>query len=339
MLPAAAASPGLLLWSELPSRELIEMVELADALGYSEFWYTDIRFQHDCYVGLALAAAHSKRMLLGPGVSDPFSRHPAVIAMAVATLDELSGGRMQLGLGTGGTGLTEMGITKGRPVLALREAIELARAMFTGDPVDYHGELYELSGTGLGFKPVRPAIPIFVATHSPQTLALSGRLADGVLLANLNRREAVVHAAQVLRDAEAKAGRAPGTVAIHLRLEACISDDEDRAVEVLRQRFATRLTRSYPQWDYLDELGITASESMSEAAAARDVTAVAATVTDDDVRRTALVGSVESVVTQLKAVLTPEVAKITIRPLAFEGQALSETVRRFIEEVWPGLRE
>jgi hypothetical protein len=76
---------------------------------------------------------------------------------------------------------------------------------------------------------------------------------------------------------------------------------------------------------------------MRQAAAAHDVSGVAATITDDDVRRTALVGSSASVVSQLKAVLTPDVAKLTIRPLAFEGQAISVTVRRFIEQVWPRL--
>ena len=126
-------------------------------------------------------------------------------------------------------------------------------------------------------------------------------------------------------------------MAIHLRLEACISDDEEHAVDVLRKRFATRLIRSYPRWDYLDELGIVDSDSMRQAAAAHDVSGVAATITDDDVRRTALVGSSASVVSQLKAVLTPDVAKLTIRPLAFEGQAISVTVRRFIEQVWPRL--
>jgi len=337
VLPAAANKPGLLLWSETPSRELAGLVELAEGLGYSELWYTDIRFQRDCYVGLALAAAHSDRILLGPGVSDPYSRHPALIAMAMATLDELSGGRVQLGLGTGGSGLAEMGVAKARPLTALREAIELIRAMLTGEPVAYRGELYQLSGAGLAFKPARPSIPIFIATHSPQTLALSGRLADGILLANLNRREAVEHATRIVRDAEAKAGREAGSVAVHLRLETCISDDEERAVAVLRRRFATRLTRSYPRWDYLEELGITASEAMTGAAAARDIAGVAATITDEHVRRTALVGSVESVVAQLQAVLTPQVARLTIRPMAIEGQEIAEIVTRFMQEVWPRL--
>ncbi|MQA79924.1 MAG: LLM class flavin-dependent oxidoreductase [Streptosporangiales bacterium] len=333
-----AAAPGLLLWSTGPAKELIELVELADDSGYSELWYTDIRFQHECYMGLALAARHSRRLLLGPGVSDPYSRHPAVVAMAMATLDELSQGRVQIGLGTGGSGLAEMGVRKDRPVRALREAIELIRAMFEGSPVDYTGELYRLQGTGLGFTPLRRDVPVFVATHSAQVLRLSGKLADGVLLANLARRPAIDTAIESLRDGERVAGRKPGSVAVHLRLETCIGDDEDRALEVMRRRFAARLCTTYPRWSYLEGLGVTPTEDTCRAAEAGDVDAVASGLSAEDVRATGLVGSAATVVEQLHSLLSPEVAKVTIRPLAAEGDTLASTVSSFIDDVWPVVR-
>src|SRR5262249_40428485 len=88
-------------------------------------WYTDIHFQRDCYMGLSLAAQHTRRLLLGPRVSEPYSRHPAQIASAIATLDDLSGGRAQLGLGIGtDSGVGQFGIAHERPVRALRESIE-----------------------------------------------------------------------------------------------------------------------------------------------------------------------------------------------------------------------
>lgn len=339
MPSSAQASPGLLLWSTGDADELVELVELAEDVGYSELWYTDIRFQHECYMGLALAARHSTRLLLGPGVSDPYSRHPALIAMGMATLDELSGGRVQIGLGAGGSGLAAMGVPKERPVRAVREAIELIRAMFACSPIDYVGELYRLEGAGLGFTPVRTDVPIFVATHSAQMLRLSGRLADGVLLANLARRPAVDFAIATLRDGERDAGRKPGTVAVHLRLETCISDDEERAVEAMRRRFAARLCSTFPKWTYLRELGVEPTERAARAAEAGDVDAVAGELSADDVRATGLVGAAESVAAQLRGLLSPDVTKVTIRPLAAEGEPLSTTVRVFAADVWPAVRE
>ena len=75
----------------------------------------------ECYVGLAALAARTDQIRLGPGVTDPYSRHPAVTAATIATLDELSGRRALLGLGVGGTGFRELGLSTPLPVAALRE--------------------------------------------------------------------------------------------------------------------------------------------------------------------------------------------------------------------------
>jgi 5,10-methylenetetrahydromethanopterin reductase len=329
--------PGLLLWSDLPLPELIQTVEFADSAGYSELWYTDIRFHRDCYLGLAVAALHSRRLKLGAGVSDPYTRHPTLLATAAATLDEVSHGRALIGLGTG-SALAQIGLEQKRPVRALREAIELIRAVLRGEPVQFDGEIYRVTGGRLAFAPPRTAIPIFVASHSPQVLRLSGQLADGVLLANMARRPAVTQALGHIREGETLAGRPPGSTAVHLRLETCISDDAELALAAVRQRVASRVTNTYPRWEYLAELGIEPTEAMRQAAAARDVGRVAKGLHDEHLRATTLVGSVEQAVRQLTDVLTPEIAKVTIRPLGFPGQPVAATAARFIEDVWPAVR-
>jgi 5,10-methylenetetrahydromethanopterin reductase len=221
-------------------------------------------------------------------------------------------------------------------VRALREAIELLRMMLTGQKVNFDGELIHLNGAGLGFTPVRSRIPIFIATHSPQVLKLSGALADGILLANMANRSAVSHATSILRESERENGREPGSVAVHLRLETCISDNEARALDVLRDRFAVRLVNSYPRWDYLEDLGIKPSQEMRDAAAAKRREGVAAQLSDDDVRASTLVGSAAHVAEQLLNVLTPEVNKVTIRPLD-AGEGLENTISSFINKVWPSV--
>src|SRR5450759_3435853 len=107
-LPKSTASMtlplGLLLNAEYPIHELIETAKLGESLGYDQLWYTDVRFQRDCFVGLAALATNTQRILLGPGVTDPYSRHPVQTAATIASLDELSNGRALLGLGIGGAG-------------------------------------------------------------------------------------------------------------------------------------------------------------------------------------------------------------------------------------------
>jgi 5,10-methylenetetrahydromethanopterin reductase len=316
--------------------EFLRLVALSEDAGYSELWYTDIRFETDAYEFLALAAQNTKRLLLGPGVSDPYTRHPVMLASAIATLDQLSHGRAQVGIGSGSQ-LDRLGMVQERPVRALREAIEILRVLLAGDAVDYEGEIFQARRGKLNFTLQRPSIPIFVASHSRQTLTLCGRIADGVLLANLGRREAVENALAHLHEGEREAGRPEGSVAVHLRLEACISDDEKSALDAMRGRLATRLTNSYPKWEYLDELGIEATQELKDAAATRNVAAVTAQLTDENVRSSTLAGSVEQVTAHLASVLTPGITKVTIRPLTYAAQPLDVTITKFIDEVWPAV--
>lgn len=326
-----------MLSDELPPDAFISLVEMADALPYAELWLTDQRFWRDCYMGLALAARHSSRLLLGPGVNDPFTRHPATIAMSIATLDELSRGRAQLGLGVGGSGIREMRLSRERPVLALREAITLIRAMLTGEPVSFAGERFHLDGGRLGFAPASSSIPIYVATHSPQVLRLCGRMADGVLLGNVAHQDGLEEAVRLVRDGEASADRTPGSALIDLRLEACVSEDEASAFSAMKRRFAARLMATYPNWDYLGRLRIEATPALHAAAAATDIDSIMMNLSDEAVMATALVGSAERVTRQLQALLTDDVKRVTIRPYACQGQDLSATIVAFAERVWPAV--
>lgn len=335
-LAAASAhrGPGLMLASELPPDRLIGLVELAESLGYAELWLTDQRFWRDCYVGLALAARHSKRLLLGPGVNDPFTRHPATIAMSIATLNELSNGRAQLGLGVGGSGIREMRLPKERPVRALREAIDIVRAMLTGETVRYAGEIFHLDGARLGFSPGSRDIPIYVASHSPQVLRLCGRMADGVLLGNVATERGLAEAIGHVRDGEVAAGALNGA-AIDLRLEACISDDEDAAIATMKRRFAVRLLSTFPDWAYLERLNVEATPALAAAAEAGSLDAIVQAVPDEAVGATALVGSADRVARQLQALLPVGVDRVTIRPYPCKGQDFEATMEAFAQRVWP----
>src|SRR5438067_611774 len=119
---------------------------LAEHLGYRHRLYTEVRLFRECYLGLAAIAAGTKSILLGPGVTDPYSRHPAVTASTIATFDELSGGRALLALGRGGTGFRELGITPRLPVAALRESVEMVRRLLAGETVTSTGKVISLAG-------------------------------------------------------------------------------------------------------------------------------------------------------------------------------------------------
>jgi 5,10-methylenetetrahydromethanopterin reductase len=321
--------------------EFVELAELAERRGYAELWLTSTMFQHDCWMSLGAAAQRTSTLLLGPGVSEPYSRHPATLAMASATLDEVSGGRARLGLGIGGAAQTQIGwggVERNRPVRALREAVEIITALWAGQTLDYEGDVFEVVGGRLGFPRIRSSMPIYVATHSPQVLKLCGRLVDGILLANFVTREAVEYATAIVGSGENAAGRAARSVELNLRLEACISSDEARALDMMRRRVADRLVATYPHWEYLEYLHIQTTPALHAAVQARDQSAIAACLSDEDVRATALVGTVDHVVEQLWRMATPLVDQLTIRPYALQGESPAAIVTTFVEQVWPASR-
>jgi 5,10-methylenetetrahydromethanopterin reductase len=123
----------LLMLGDVPVAQLTERARLAEACGFDAVWLADERFYRDVYGALAAIALATSRVRLGPCVTDPFARHPALTAMAIATLDEISGGRAVLGIGAGVSGFAEMGIRPYKPARAIREAVALIRGLLHGE--------------------------------------------------------------------------------------------------------------------------------------------------------------------------------------------------------------
>ncbi len=133
---------------------------------------------------VAAAAAATRDIRLGIGVTDVIRRHPASLAQTALTLDHLTGGRFVLGVGSGeALNLEPFGVANERPLSRLEDGLEVMRLLMASpDPVDYEGEHFRLQGASLGLRPVdgRPP-PIWIAAHRPRGLALAGRRADGWL--------------------------------------------------------------------------------------------------------------------------------------------------------------
>ena len=312
---------GALLNAEYPVGELVDLGRLAEHLGYRHLLYTDVRLFRECYLGLAAIAAGTKSILLGPGVTDPYSRHPAVTASTIATFDELSGGRALLALGRGGTGFRELGITPRLPVAALRETVDLVRRLLAGETVTTTGKVISLAS-------------------GPQMLRLAGEIADGVLIADTMVPAAVDHYLEQVRAGAAKAGRDPAAIDVHLRPEMCIDDDEAAAHEVMRRRVAARLIAGYPHWEFLELIGLRLPDAFRDIAAAKDLRRVdeaTKVLPDEAVEKTGLAGRAEAVADRLASALRPGITGITVRPHAVPGRAVGAVLKAFAEIVAPRL--
>jgi F420-dependent oxidoreductase-like protein len=168
--------------SGLDKGELIECVLEAEASGYDSFWVPEA-WDRDAFSLLAELAARTRRIGLGSGIINVFSRSPGLIAMSAATVDEISGGRFRLGLGASGARVIQgfHGMPYKNPLGRLRESIQIVRSLLAGERIDHDGECFSVSGFKLGFTPVRREIPIYLAALGPKGLRQLGELADGWL--------------------------------------------------------------------------------------------------------------------------------------------------------------
>ncbi len=202
MIPGA-----VMLIAEEPVEQVVELARLAEELGFSRVWVPDEGLAtRDVFVTMAAIAAGTQSISIGTGIVNPYSRHPAMVASAIATIDEMSGGRAFLGYGAGGSlTLGPLGIDRPRPLAHVRDAITACRELFAGRVVNLDGTV-PLHGASMDYG--RADIEIWFAGRGPKMLTQAGRLADGVLLEFLHKPSLGYYVGRVREGAES-AGRSP----------------------------------------------------------------------------------------------------------------------------------
>lgn len=179
---------GMCIVAHAPLQEQIKLSVLCERLGYDTLWFPDhLTFLDqaqgvDAWTVMAAVATHTKRIKLGTAVSDPHRMHPAIFAQRAATLDQLSQGRLIVGLGSGeAMNLDAFGFQwKDRKVGRVREFIEVFHGLLGGYAVDHDGPFYQLKGARLSVRPWRGRkIPVHLASLGPQMQRLAGQVADG----------------------------------------------------------------------------------------------------------------------------------------------------------------
>jgi 5,10-methylenetetrahydromethanopterin reductase len=159
-----------------PMPELMALIQRIEAAGFDGAGILDSQLlSRDTYIVLAQAAAHTRTLTLFPAVSNPFTRHPSVLAGAIATVEDMAPGRVMFAFGTGYTSATTIG-RKAATLAEMRQCIVQMRALLQGREADWNGKPGRLA-----FASKRP-IPLIMAATGPKAIELAGEIADGVLL-------------------------------------------------------------------------------------------------------------------------------------------------------------
>jgi F420-dependent oxidoreductase-like protein len=225
----------------LSSEQQLALVKEAEAAAFDSVWAAEA-YGSDAATVLAWLAAQTERIRIGSAILQMPARSPAMAAMTAATLDQLSNGRMLLGIGPSGPQVAEgwHGQRFARQLTRTREYVEIVRKALARERLVYEGDTYTLplpDGPGKALKltiaPVQERIPIYVAAIGPKNTSLAGEIADGWLPMFFSP-EHVDESRRLLEEGAARAGRSLDGFEIAPSVQVAIDDDIDRARDVMR---------------------------------------------------------------------------------------------------------
>lgn len=224
--------------------ELVHLAQIADRAGVDSFWSIEDPDGWDAIAMLSVLARETDRIRVGPGVLNPYYRHPSLIAASISTLDAISDGRAFLGFGRGQTEWYEraLGMEIGSPLAAMEESFQLLRQWFerpwhaqaAPDAMQFRVRTWERV-----MGPVQPHVPIYLAAAGPRAMSLAARYADGVIFNNLTSVTFMERAIRSVKEEVAAAGRNPEAMSFFARSNVTITDDPEAICERAKATIAT----------------------------------------------------------------------------------------------------
>lgn len=170
-----------LLGHDVPAHA-VEWARAAERAGFDSAWIIEDYYHPGAFTLAGAVAAATERIAIGLGVVNPYTRHPALLAMETAALAGVAPERVVLGLGTSNRNWieSELRIPFKTPLKALRESVEIVRRLLAGERLGFHGECFDLDNVRLDYVPAGREVPILLGVKGPKALRLAGEIADGV---------------------------------------------------------------------------------------------------------------------------------------------------------------
>jgi alkanesulfonate monooxygenase SsuD/methylene tetrahydromethanopterin reductase-like flavin-dependent oxidoreductase (luciferase family) len=186
MADHASSSPvGLVLGSHIPPEQIPSVAQLAERGGFGELWLAEDYFFTGGISGAMAALSATSTIPVGLGIVSAMARHPALLAMEIATAARVHPGRLWAGIGLGTPQwIRQMGVHPKSPLTAMRESITTIKRLLAGEEVTLDGKVFQCDAIQLSHTPDEP-VPIFMGAIGPKMLALSGEIADGTVVSAL----------------------------------------------------------------------------------------------------------------------------------------------------------
>lgn len=236
--------------AQLPMDAIPELARLAEAHGFGCAWGGEAN-NKDPTVMLSAIAAVTTRLKVGSAIYHILGRTPATLALQAVGLDELSGGRFLLGIGSSNPTIAKWhGQSLDRPLARVQEYIEIVRAGMRGEKLNFEGKFFSAQNFKMAFKPSGRTIPIYLAAFGPKMTRLAGRISDGVLINMANPSE-IRRIAEEVKSGAAEAGKDPSRMEVICKIRCSIASSYHVAREALSHALTYYALADY----YRDLLG------------------------------------------------------------------------------------
>lgn len=316
------------------------LVEHAENLGFEYAWVPDQTFHRDPIALLARLAGRTKRIRLGVGVTNPYTRHPVVVARSAATLAEMAPGRISIGIGAGNKKqlLAPLGFDQGAAAGRCREAAELIRQLVAGKRVNFEGSFFRALDVQLEL-PAAPAVDVYLAGRGPRMLTAAGAVADGVIIGGLCTPKGIEFALDRVRAGCVDAGRQLADLQIVSWVTCVVTADRPSVLDRLRPEIA-HIIGGAPD-DVLEAIGLSREVvgKIKEVYWRNGIPAAAAHVTDECVDAFAIVGDGIDVAERITALDRVGVTQFSVlmpqAPIADHRR----TLETFAESILPHFAE
>ena len=272
-------------------QEMIELARLADEAGMDSLWMSDhLCFRDSLTTSMALLAS-TTRIQVAPAPMSPYSRHPIISAMSIATMEEFAPRRVIASPGTGNAAaLKEAGMESPRPLKTMREYVEILRRFLRGETVNFQGEMFKINGAKMGLVPSTP-IKMYLTAVRPRMLQLGGEIGDGVLLSGGCSPGYIARCVSDIKTGAEKAGRSPADCDVAGFVTAAVSDDRKEAIEANKMFLAYIFRNTHHAENIRLGGGRVDQEGLAVAVGKRDWEAAKKFISDDVVLAHSVAGT------------------------------------------------
>ncbi|MFN8561277.1 MAG: LLM class flavin-dependent oxidoreductase [Anaerolineae bacterium] len=318
----------------------LQIVRKGEELGYDMIWIPDQSFYRDPFLVMAAWAQATSKVQFMIGVTNPYTRHPAQVARSMATLDEMTGGRANLGIGAGNRRelLLPMGYEQTAPATRCREMAEIVRILLRGEKVHYTSEYVVAEGIALEWTPPRPDLPIYIAGRGGKLPETAGEVADGAIVGAVVSPDGLDYAFSAIQRGAEIAGKPLSDVKVVSWVTMRVVDDMD-SIKGRLQTSVAHIIGGAPE-NLLQALGLEPEyiATLKAAYFKGGQSAAAEFVTDREIDMLSVVGDAAAVRAKVRRLAERGVDQIGVLLTETTPEANIAVIERIARDIMPDFR-